>query len=144
MTWTADRIEKLTTRWAEGASGAVIATEMGGLTRSAVIGMAHRLGLPRRKTQQASKPKPRPRRSNRDVVGLLSNRAADRGKVKLPESKVPVESTANHCTLFELTNESCRWPLGGPLEPAKFFCGAPSTRTYCGFHSRFAYREYHR
>ena len=156
MIWTVERIEELKADWATGLSAGAIATRLGHpyVSRNAVIGKVHRLNLPKRKTtlgiERTGAPPKRLRRPNRDVVGLLSNRAADRGKIKLPESKVPIEpTTVFNCTLLELTNESCRWPIGGLLEPAKFFCGSPSADlanriSYCGFHARYAYMEYRR
>ena len=151
MTWTAERTERLTTGWAEGASCGVIAAELGGVTRNAIIGKINRLGLQRRTSLETlhghQTVKRRPRRPGRDVVGMLLSRAASAGKVKLPETKVPIEPVDHRCTLMELTNETCRWPIGDG--PGVLFCGSPSADLashipYCGFHSRFAYREYHR
>lgn len=143
MMWTDERIERLTSRWAEGASCSVIAAELGGVSRAAISGKVNRLGLPRRPSIETARGhhaiRQRHHRSNRDVVGLIMNHAADRGK----ESKVPVEPAVYRCTLLELTNESCRWPIGDG--PTMFFCGSPnadlaSNIPYCGFHSRYAYQ----
>ena len=132
--WTPERVQWLAAEWANGKSAALIGDQVG-LTRSAILGKVHREGLPSRRTQEVRKAVHvrRPRRSRK----ISSPR---------PPTIVPVEVTAHHCTIMELRNHSCRWPVGGPLEPARFYCGAPSADllndvVYCKFHSALAYRR---
>ena len=149
MTWTDERVELLKKLWADGLSASQIAGELGGITRNAVIGKVHRLGLSgRAKSPSSSAPRARKPRSHM----LRVSRASLRGNTALalayemePE---PVEQYDNvipigqRRTLLELTENTCRWPIGDPASSEFFFCGGPPITglPYCAHHSRIAYQ----
>ena len=149
MTWTDERVELLKKLWADGLSASQIAGELGGITRNAVIGKVHRLGLSgRAKSPSSSAPRARKPRSHM----LRVSRASMRGNTALalayemePE---PVEQYDNvipigqRSTLLELTENTCRWPIGDPASSEFFFCGGPPITglPYCAHHSRIAYQ----
>jgi GcrA cell cycle regulator len=132
--WTADRIEWLTQLWADGLSASQIASKLGGLTRSAVIGKVHRTGLPgRNKTRDpASYPKA-PRKPQRRAPWAVKNKRSK----PADDSGIPF---AQRCTLLELNNSTCRWPIA--TEPF-LFCGAMPAegRPYCHEHCARAYQS---
>lgn len=144
--WTEERIADLRRLWTEGASASGIATILGGITRNAVIGKAHRLGLePRREAMpgsgrpDASRPKPPPRVSNpigrpRSVVSRLH---------KAPKEKTELtpEIVANPVQMLDLKPHHCRWPVG-PVSHDMLHCGADAIdgKPYCAKHCGVAYR----
>jgi GcrA cell cycle regulator len=126
MSWTDDRVSLLKRLWGEGRTAAEIAKELGGITRNAVIGKAHRLKLSNRVSpiQQNKKPlsKPLPEKKPRQII------LRDENRKTLP--------------LTELNGRMCRWPIGDPQEEGFGFCGDPSVASfpYCADHSRAAYQ----
>lgn len=135
MSWTDDRVALLKKLWCEGKTAAEIAKELGGVTRNAVIGKAHRLKL-----------------SNR--VSPIQQTAV---KVSAPRSKAedirpePIRRTpANNDTpikvkgvsMAELKDKMCRWPIGDPKEEKFHFCGCASAPSlpYCADHAKMAYQ----
>jgi len=148
MTWTEERVELLKKLWADGLSASRIAAELGGITRNAVIGKAHRLGLSGRAKSPASGA-PRPRKLRVHV--LRPTRAAVQGANALvlayetePEP-VPADNViplTQRRTLLELNEDTCRWPIGDPATENFFFCGGkPVTGLpYCAYHARVAYQ----
>ena len=147
MGWTEERVEMLKKLWADGLSASQIAAELGGITRNAVIGKVHRLGLSgRAKSPSSSAPRPRKARA----PGMLRvSRSAIRGNTALaydymaePEPElieIPMEQRKN---LLQLTEATCHWPVGDPGSPDFFFCGGESNEgsPYCNYHSRVAYQ----
>src|SRR4051812_22895939 len=147
MGWTEERVEMLKKLWADGLSASQIAAELGGITRNAVIGKVHRLGLSgRAKSPSSSSPRPRKARSS----GMMRvPRSAIRGNTALaydyatePEPElieIPVEQRKN---LLQLTEATCHWPVGDPGSADFFFCGgeAAESSPYCTYHSRVAYQ----
>lgn len=147
MGWTDERVELLKKLWADGLSASQIAAELGGITRNAVIGKVHRLGLSgRAKSPSSAAPRPRKQRSS----GMLRvSRPAMRGNTALafeyevePEPElieIPIEQRK---TLLQLNERTCRWPIGDPGGSEFFFCGgeAASELPYCSYHSRVAYQ----
>jgi GcrA cell cycle regulator len=147
MGWTDERVALLTKLWADGLSASQIAAELGGITRNAVIGKVHRLGLSgRAKSPSSSSPRPRKARSS----GMLRvSRPSMRGNTALaydndaePEPElieIPVEQRKN---LLQLTEKTCRWPIGDPGSADFFFCGGETVNEvpYCAYHSRVAYQ----
>ena len=120
MSWTDERVELLKKLWADGLSASQIAAELGGITRNAVIGKVHRLGLSgRAKSPSSSVPRARKPRSSGHMMRIP--RASMRGNTALaydydvePEPElieIPVEQRK---TLLELTEKTCRWPIGDP------------------------------
>ena len=145
MNWTDDRLQQLKTLWAEGHSASTIAERLGHITRNAVIGKVHRLGLPgRQKTQRPRQPRrsralPKPRRRAMSVSRVqrvpitADNIAAELAKLgPAPETPVTVQT---------LTANTCRWPEGDPQIPGFHFCGRKpaSAGPYCGPHDWLAH-----
>jgi GcrA cell cycle regulator len=150
MSWTDERVELLKKLWADGLSASQIAGELGGITRNAVIGKVHRLGLSgRAKSPSSSAPRVRKPRSHMMRV----SRASMRGNTALalafemeqepePELIENIIPIGQRRTLLELNEDTCRWPIGDPATVEFFFCGGkPLTGLpYCGYHSRVAYQ----
>jgi GcrA cell cycle regulator len=153
MNWTDERVETLKKLWADGLSASQIAAELGGITRNAVIGKVHRLGLSgRAKSPSSAAPRPRKARPHSQHLMRVS-RPSVRGNTALahsydlevdsePELVDNVIPMGQRRTLLELTEETCRWPIGDPGHADFFFCGGQSITTlpYCAFHSRVAYQ----
>ncbi|WP_055038963.1 GcrA family cell cycle regulator [Blastochloris viridis] len=156
MSWNEERIELLKKLWADGLSASQIAAELGGITRNAVIGKVHRLGLSgRAKTPSAAVPRSRkqrtqtPPRQGGFVHGnvVLAPRVAPEEMPEVePECAVePVENVVpigQRCTILDLTEATCRWPLGEPGRADFSYCGGRATPglPYCSFHARIAYQ----
>src|ERR1044072_6323713 len=150
MTWTDERVELLRKLWTDGLSASQIAAELGGITRNAVIGKVHRLGLSgRAKSPSSSAPRARKPRS----PIMRASRPMTRGSSALalayelepyqdPELINTVTPLGQPRTLLELNEDPCRWPIGDPATPEFFFCGGkPLTGLpYCSYHSRVAYQ----
>ena len=154
MAWTDERVELLKKLWADGLSASQIAGRLGGVTRNAVIGKVHRLGLSGRATSSRSS-SPRPRRqhvprANRApslLYGTRGNTALkpqydtdlDLELAPLEELIIPIHERASIMTLKE---SMCRWPIGDPGEPEFHFCGRKKCGTlpYCEHHARMAYQ----
>ena len=136
--WTDERVELLKKLWGGGLSGSQIAGELCcGLTRNSVIGKVHRLGLPTRARVNGEAGslarglrKPRAKRQSRAVAWK---------RPLSPENIIPVRQRR---TLLQLTENTCRWPIGDPATPEFFFCGARPLDglPYCNYHSRAAYQ----
>ncbi len=152
MTWTDERVETLKKLWTDGLSASQIAAELGGITRNAVIGKVHRLGLSGR-AKSPSSAAPRPRKPRPHSQMLRVSRPAMRGNTALahayeleveaePELVDNVIPLGQRRTLLELTEETCRWPIGDPGSPEFFFCGGQAIPSlpYCTHHSRVAYQ----
>ncbi|MGJ0506267.1 MAG: GcrA family cell cycle regulator [Methylocystis sp.] len=166
MSWTDERVELLRKLWSDGLSASQVAAELGpGITRNAVIGKIHRLGLAERaKTAAASRPRPaKAPRPQQTVVVTAAPTVAPRsvgghavhGNVALafaPQTMVVARVTPNEevvipmserVTLMELRESMCRWPMGDPTTPDFRFCGAHSPiggGPYCAHHARVAYQ----
>ena len=152
MSWTDERVETLKKLWAEGHSASQIAAELGGVTRNAVIGKVHRLGLAGR-AKSPSSAAPRPRKPRVASHMMRAPRTSMRGNTALahaydldiepePELIDNVIPLGQRRSLLELTEETCRWPIGDPGTPDFFFCGGPAITSlpYCAYHSRVAYQ----
>ncbi len=103
MSWTDERVERLKKLWNEGLSASQIAADLGGVTRNAVIGKVHRLGLS--------------------------------GRAKSPTRPLKLE-------LIELTEITCKWPIGDPAHDDFHFCGhkCKDGSPYCAYHVSLAYQ----
>ena len=150
MAWTDDRVELLKKLWAEGLSASQIAGKMGGVTRNAVIGKVHRLGLSGRATpakpvrgrapnqptttQAATTPKPAPSFRPQTQV---------RPVIPSPEVSEPlVLDTGDKTTVATLNRNMCKWPIGDPAKEDFHFCGQPSDsgKPYCSYHAHVAFQ----
>lgn len=130
MSWTDERINLLKKLWVEGKTAAEIAKELGGVTRNAVIGKAHRLKLSNRVSpiQQNKKP----------IVKQVPAVSTERKIQKIIEQ----DSGREGISLLDLNPRACRWPLGDPREEKFGFCGGESVAglPYCMDHSKVAYQ----
>lgn len=142
-TWTAERIDQLRSFVGAGLTCSQIAAEIG-VTRNAVIGKIHRLGLGPGRSAAATeryRPPPRPRlRTQRWLLRLISDAPSIADDPALPA--ITIES-AHPCSLLELAPGQCRWPLSGdPGTPDFAFCGNDQATgfSYCAGHARMAYR----
>ena len=150
MSWTLERKERVKKLWADGLSASQIAAELGGVTRNAVIGLVHRLGLSgRAKSPPSAEPRPAYRPSR-----LLAGAGGDFGfpngaaavAAPLPEKPQEEEALvipfAQRKTLLQLASGHCRWPVGDPGSGDFFFCGGEAIegRPYCAYHHRVAYQ----
>lgn len=152
MSWTDERVELLKKLWSDGLSASQIAAELGGITRNAVIGKVHRLGLSGR-AKSASTAAPRQRKARSSAHMLRMPRGSIRGNTALAHAyDYEVEATpelieniipiGQRRTLLELTEQTCRWPIGDPGTSEFFFCGgnALTGLPYCAYHSRIAHQ----
>lgn len=191
MSWTDERIDLLKRRWTEGLSASQIASELGGVTRNAVIGKVHRLKLesrikapdevtpplagiqmrsiarttPIRPVMEAAPAPVAPRApSAPSAAPMMSSvstpaRAPTHsiGATALKMETVPVYETApvteervsaeivpmsRNLTLIQLSDRTCKWPLGDPLSADFRFCGNHSNDAtpYCQYHARLAFQ----
>ena len=197
MSWTDDRVETLKRMWSEGQSASAIAKELGGVTRNAVIGKVHRLGLsnrteepeaaapapapapepvarekpaaPRAVPQPAAaplrpepapepvavQPEPEPEPSTQPAFVPVPRRPIVPAGQPLPPqpsaneispealaSVREVEKRAKKLTLMELTERTCKWPIGDPATDKFWFCGLPCTpgKPYCETHVAVAFQ----
>ena len=151
MSWTDERVELLKKLWSDGLSASQIAAELGGITRNAVIGKVHRLGLSGR-AKSTSSTAPRPRKA-RSPSMLRIGRPAVRGNTALahayevepeaePELLDNIIPIGQRRTILELNEQTCRWPVGDPSSGDFFFCGGNTIGglPYCAYHSRVAYQ----
>jgi GcrA cell cycle regulator len=151
--WTDDLVAALKARWASGWSAAQIAVEIG-VTRNAALGKLNRLGLlgtlhpqagqsPRPKPKRTAAPrKPRPAAKPVDEIAGRTASAIIVDDFIVEPLTLPDQRGVK---LHELTNSTCRWPLGPALAPAELFCGATQAdmldgRPYCPHHARAARR----
>jgi GcrA cell cycle regulator len=192
MSWTDERVETLKKMWADGQSASQIAKELGGVTRNAVIGKVHRLGLSNRVgggrgdedetmpgtaplTEPESVPEPEMTPDLMTLTDETADNAQDAPVVEtganvtaLPTRKaiIPagqplppqpsaneispealasvreVEKRARRLTLMELTERTCKWPIGDPATTDFWFCGLPSQagKPYCEAHVGVAFQ----
>ncbi|MEZ5818801.1 MAG: GcrA family cell cycle regulator [Hyphomicrobiaceae bacterium] len=153
MSWNDERVELLKKLWAEGLSASQIAGRIGSVTRNAVIGKVHRLGLsgratttrmkshrPRTRSVPVKRPPAKPRFTN---VGNTALRAlyqdAEPYVAPVEELVIPMAERRSIQTLEEC---SCRWPIGDPQDADFHFCGKTKVTglPYCEFHARRAFQ----
>ncbi|WP_265975581.1 GcrA family cell cycle regulator [Brucella intermedia] len=150
--WTDQRVETLKRLWAEGLSASQIAAQFGDISRNAVIGKVHRLGLASRKTTTVKVPRKNKAHASQHSVEKQASRPAS--TVIYGNTLVAVEEEPQHVqsaqvvpifpgvTLMELRPSTCKWPIGDPLSPGFRFCGARTENgsPYCGYHACLAYQ----
>ncbi|OUS20399.1 GcrA cell cycle regulator [Rhodobacterales bacterium 59_46_T64] len=183
MSWTDDRVELLKKMWGEGQSASQIAKELGGVTRNAVIGKVHRLGLSNRSgggtsaKTEAAKPAPETKAAKPAAKAKPAKPSAPKAEpepekpvaVHVPHTRkaiIPagqplppqpsaneispealakvsaIEKKAKRLTLMELTERTCKWPVGDPATPDFWFCGLPvqAGKPYCEAHVGVAFQ----
>jgi len=139
MSWNDEKVAKLKELWGKGNTASQIAEIIGGISRNAVIGKAHRLNL-------SSKIKTRNTPSNQN---FQNNSEVDDAKQKKGRrskfQSLIIEKDfepENPKKLEELDESSCKWPVGHPEEAAFYFCGRSSLKdfSYCKLHLLYAYQ----
>ena len=176
MSWTDERVELLKKMWGEGQSASQIAKELGGVTRNAVIGKVHRLGLSNRattttkndakakaapkveakpkappkpveaaaKVAEAPAPKPLPARKQIIPAGqpLPPHPSANEISPEALAKVSAIEKKAKRISLMELTERTCKWPVGDPATDDFWFCGLPvqQGKPYCEAHVGVAFQ----
>ena len=148
MGWNDERVELLKKLWADGLSASQIAAQLGGVTRNAVIGKVHRLGLSgRAKTPSSSVPRVRkPRAAGmRPRMRYHGNAALARQYDLEPDLEDPLANVVPigpRITILELSESTCRWPIGEPGKDGFGYCGAQTKAElpYCPYHARTAYQ----
>jgi GcrA cell cycle regulator len=172
MSWTDERVEQLKKLWAEGLSASQIAAQLGGVSRNAVIGKVHRLHLPGRaksggsRSPRAKRPtvatqrtgftaprtastssRPTPTRSGGGGAAAATVMKTDVDAVAMQEIDTrPIEDVvvpiSKKLKLIELSETTCKWPVGDPMMDGFHFCGNDSDESapYCTYHSKLAYQ----
>jgi GcrA cell cycle regulator len=186
MSWTDERVETLKKMWGEGQSASQIAKELGGVTRNAVIGKVHRLGLSNRvgsAPEPAAKPKaaePAQKAAEARPAAVKPAGGAARAEQKAAPEAAPaapvtqssrrqiipagqplppqpsageispealasvreVEKKARRISLMELTERTCKWPIGDPATEDFWFCGLSTQqgKPYCDAHVGVAFQ----
>ena len=146
MGWTEDRVETLKKLWLEGFSASQVAKQLGGgLTRNAVIGKVHRLGLSGRATpSQPQRPVFKPVRPARPIqaAAVPAPRRVEPTLPAEPRRVVYVAEEAGSATVLTLGAHMCKWPIGDPATDGFSFCGRASSSEgpYCTHHSQVAYQ----
>ena len=138
MSWTPEKVEKLKELWGKGNTASEIAQILGGVTRNAVIGKAHRLNLSGKiQTKKSSSLA----NNNSDNENKISRKNFRRGKFKSLIIDKDFEPE-NPKQLEELDENSCKWPIGHPDEKNFYFCGRTSLKdfSYCKLHLLYAYQ----
>jgi GcrA cell cycle regulator len=145
MGWTDERVETLKKLWLDGLSASQIAKQLGGVTRNAVIGKVHRLGLSGRATpSQPQRPTFKAPRAPRPAIAAspAPRRAIEASMpAQLPAAALAPEAPGT-ATVLTLGAHMCKWPIGDPASDGFTFCGRRSEREgpYCSEHARVAYQ----
>ena len=139
MSWNEEKVNKLKELWGKGNTASQIAEIIGGISRNAVIGKAHRLNL-------SAKIKTRSATSNQNFENSFEEKNTkikrsrkSRFKSLIIEKDFEPE---NPKQLEELDDNSCKWPIGHPDEKSFYFCGRSSLKdfSYCKLHLLYAYQ----
>lgn len=136
--WSTDRVETLRKLWGAGHSASYIAGELGGVSRSAVIGKVHRLQLEARRITVRM-----PEKNHNRPHKRVSFRAIFKPRPAIAPELLVGEPAPNPVySVDALTRTDCRWPYGDPGTADFHFCGAQAVKShsYCGPHHRLAYQ----
>jgi GcrA cell cycle regulator len=139
MSWNEEKVAKLKELWGKGNTASQIAEIIGGLSRNAVIGKAHRLNL-------SAKIKPRSSSSSQNINNINSekNIKLKRGRKSRFQSLIIEKDfePENPKQLEELTDDVCKWPINHPSDKNFYFCGRSSLKdfSYCKLHLLYAYQ----
>jgi len=139
MSWNPEKIDKLKELWGSGKTASQIAEIIGGMSRNAVIGKAHRLNL-------SEKIKTRIAKSSQSLSGSIEKKdfkTVRAGKSRFKSLIIEKDFEAENPKQLEaLDEESCKWPVGNPDEKSFYFCGRSSLKdfSYCKLHLLYAYQ----
>ena len=139
MSWTTERERKLKELWKNGHTASQIAEMLGDTTRNAVIGKAHRLNLQARAASK--KPLAKINAENNNMQGVKTQKLGRKAKFKALLLDKNFEQE-NPKKLEELTDQTCRWPIGHPYEKKFYFCGRTPLEKfpYCKLHVLYAFQ----
>jgi GcrA cell cycle regulator len=143
MDWNSERIEALTKMWREGLSASQVARQLGGVSRSAVIGKVHRLGIAGRDAParpMGGRPSTRIRATSGGIRRTQAPRTPREPAISVPRVAFEVAATAS---IHTLTTHACRWPIGDPDQAGFGFCGrlCSGHASYCDGHAPMATRR---
>ena len=139
MSWTEEKVAKLKELWGKGNTASQIAEIIGGISRNAVIGKAHRLNL-------SAKIKTRTAISSQNFENSIEQKGIKSNKGRKSKFKsLIIEKDfepENPKQLEQLDESSCKWPIGHPDESSFYFCGRSSLKdfSYCKLHLLYAYQ----
>tara|TARA_B100000787_G_scaffold114376_1_gene85214 strand:+ start:72 stop:572 length:501 start_codon:yes stop_codon:yes gene_type:complete len=139
MSWNDEKVSKLKELWGKGNTASQIAQIIGGISRNAVIGKAHRLNLSSKiKTRNSSSSQ---NFNNTSEENNFKQKQGKKGKFKSLLIDKDFEPE-NPKKLEELDESSCKWPVGHPEEQSFYFCGRSSLKdfSYCKLHLLYAYQ----
>ena len=140
MSWTDEKVAKLKELWGKGNTASQIAEIIGGISRNAVIGKAHRLNL-------SAKIKTRTATSSKNFDSSIDDRIvkSKRGRKSKFKSLIIEKDfePENPKQLEELTDNDCKYPIGHPNEKDFYFCGRTSLKdfSYCKLHLLYSYQS---
>ena len=140
MSWTEEKVAKLKELWGKGNTASQIAEIIGGISRNAVIGKAHRLNLSAKiKTRTAISSQSFDNSKNEKNIQIVKRGRKSKFKSLIIEKDFEPE---NPKQLEELDENSCKWPIGHPDEKSFYFCGRSSLKdfSYCKLHLLYAYQ----
>lgn len=171
MNWTDERVEKLKKLWSEGLSASQIAAQLGGVSRNAVIGKVHRLSLPgrakaggaapaaaaRTPKRQTSAPRAPNYAAARTATTTTTRTVTRQQGATMVREEIEVDAAeemefrpasnvvvpiSRRLELTQLTERTCKWPVGDPLKDDFHFCGndSPDSSPYCSYHQKLAYQ----
>jgi GcrA cell cycle regulator len=139
MSWNEEKVEKLKELWGKGSTASQIAEIIGGISRNAVIGKAHRLNLSSKiKTRNSSSSQNFDNNSEENSSKQRRGRKSNFQSLIIEKDFEP----ENPKKLEELDENSCKWPVGHPEEQSFYFCGRSSLKdfSYCKLHLLYAYQ----
>ena len=139
MSWNEEKVEKLKELWGKGNTASQIAEIIGGLSRNAVIGKAHRLNLSSKIKAGNTSSKQIFQTNTEENFSKQKRERKSKFKSLIIENDFEAE---NPKKLEELDESSCKWPVGHPEEESFYFCGRSSLKdfSYCKLHLLYAYQ----